>query len=479
MEKKDETHHPLIFTCAIVSMFAASCSSSVEVVRVTKVAPYLKEEGAYYYLPMTDLLFRTQVKQTTTNVGDLFVNFDKYVRECKKDINASLTPEDTKKENKFELGFWQMSAVALQDPDHFYRVDVSAEPLSSFTHTVELTENGILTAADSTVKDMTLEVTLAVADIAGSIAKTIFFAGQQPTCPDILEVEEYRSQLAAVDQERKQFLLEGAGVARTDKALENALGVFEADKTRIKNRFAKKPNFKALLKRTSSVSEETLYLLEGRVRPPEFQQIVGGTLDWKLKRVPKPKKGGKEVEVDGILDLANDDVLQEMLKDMNFTVDVLMPDHLGNALDCPDGNQLSKCTDPGGNGYRYRVPVNAEVVLKSKGKKQARGNVIVAQYGPIARLPSEIGGSEGNIVLNIYPATGSAKKISVGATPIKTETVTGIGSAITGTLEARKEAREQEKTAEETAEVDALTKERDLLQLQKEIRDLKAELGVE
>ena len=55
----------------------------------------------------------------------------------------------------------------------------------------------------------------------------------------------------------------------------------------------------------------------------------------------------------------------------------------------------------------------------------------------------------------------------------------GFGTALSGTVKARETAREAEKAREKTAEKDRLTSERDLLQLQKEIRDLKADLGLE
>ena len=133
-------------------------------------------------------------------------------------------------------------------------------------------------------------------------------------------------------------------------------------------------------------------------------------------------------------------------------------------------------------GYRYRLPIPAELKIKVAAENNVatvESRFVVAQYGAVAALPSTFGGVGGRVVIDTYEDSGSIKSVTIGQTPAPTESVTEVTQAFGEIVEARRKARAEEAAREATAEKDALSEERDILQLRKEIRELKEALGEE
>lgn len=145
--------------------------------------------------------------------------------------------------------------------------------------------------------------------------------------------------------------------------------------------------------------------------------------------------------------------------------------------------------EPQGNGYKYRVPVLAQTsltVYKDKDEKQEDkvfGPVIdrkiIAQYGPIAAMPSTFYGKGGKVALKLWPESGALKVVEVGADAIPASSVTGVLDEVYTQRKARQDKADARAAADagKDAEVDALTRQKTLLDLKKQIKDLESELA--
>jgi hypothetical protein len=140
-----------------------------------------------------------------------------------------------------------------------------------------------------------------------------------------------------------------------------------------------------------------------------------------------------------------------------------------------------------GKGYRYRVPVSAPAslaVYKDTTKSAyafgpTTENKVVAQYGPIAALPSSFKGKGGHVLVKHWPDSGGLQTVEIGAEPLPTSAVTSIVDTASEQLKARRDKAAAAAAAAAAAdpELDALTRQQKILALQKQIRDLEAELA--
>jgi hypothetical protein len=145
-------------------------------------------------------------------------------------------------------------------------------------------------------------------------------------------------------------------------------------------------------------------------------------------------------------------------------------------------------------GYRYRFPAAGQVTVSREFKekeetKDKDGKVIVkencwrddianfrtlvAQYGAVTAMPPKITGVKSKIMLDLYESTGSPRQVDVGATPMPSTVVGDALAPVQAEIERRNQERKDKKAKAENAATDELTKERDLLKLQKEIAELK------
>lgn len=464
-----------------LASWLAGCSSNVHVEKVPEVSPYMPAEGIYYSLPKTRLVFRNRLTQKMVVTGRLHTDFETHLAECRSlGTDATLSVPALEPESKFKLGAWEILARTVADPKHRYLVEVEPETFSAFTHTIALNEDGVLPTADSTVKNVALEVALAVSETLLDTLSHAAFAPQvspdkareeaRVPCVAVLAVGDFLPRQRAIDDAREAYILQVA--PKVDpRNVEKALSVFAARERRLLEEFAKKaPDFEKTLAMTNKAKKEIAYILEGPVEPREFTAADDLAPDWTLRKAPKkPGQGEAPPTTTKSLEEIPADLAATLAA---FRVGVVM-DH-AKSLNC--GNSDGGCgTEPEGDGFRYRLPIDATVEMKQCSTDggtttctvQARARTKIAQFGPIASLPSSFGGASGNIHLATYSHLGTAKKITVGAEAVPAETVQGFGSAISETLKAREDARAAEKAKEKTAENDRLTEERDLLQLKR------------
>ena len=104
---------------------------------------------------------------------------------------------------------------------------------------------------------------------------------------------------------------------------------------------------------------------------------------------------------------------------------------------------------------------------------------VVAQYGPIAALPSSFKGKGGHVLVKHWPDSGGLQTVEIGAEALPTSAVTNVIDTASEQLKARRDkaAAAAATAAAADPELDALTRQQKILALQKQIKDLEAELA--
>jgi hypothetical protein len=119
----------------------------------------------------------------------------------------------------------------------------------------------------------------------------------------------------------------------------------------------------------------------------------------------------------------------------------------------------------GDHGFYYRVPAAGLVRLYEglgdQKHERGRDNLLIAQLGIIASIPASFGGRKSNYTLELYEGSGALKNFLLGSdAAIQKSNIDDIGTAA--------------KTLSDSEDkVKKLQREKDILQLQKDINDLR------
>ncbi len=143
--------------------------------------------------------------------------------------------------------------------------------------------------------------------------------------------------------------------------------------------------------------------------------------------------------------------------------------------------------DPEVGGYRYRVPMPGQTSLSvyptaNELTTPLAGPIVqqtvIAQYGPVAALPSKFKGKGGKVVVKLWPEFGGLQTVEIGADALPASAVTGVvDQAVTGFRDRKAAAAAAAASAAAVdPELDTLTRQQKLLALQKEIKDLQQQL---
>jgi len=93
----------------------------------------------------------------------------------------------------------------------------------------------------------------------------------------------------------------------------------------------------------------------------------------------------------------------------------------------------------GESGIRYRIPGQGTLVLKQAATELGRSVMDVAQFGAIASLPKRTGGLKTQYTVELDPATGALRDITVGnAGMLTNEAITRSGKAAESAIDTRR-----------------------------------------
>ncbi len=508
----------------IVSSFSCflaltGCGVTLESKRVADGKPttLIPGEGIVYALPKTEFLVAQNVKLSVPTSGVLQVVFDKCTSACS--ANGSDTkPKECAFTNEPSLSFAvpQLRTVSLPDTSRLYQISPSADIFQTLDFKFEIGANGVLDKADASGTNLGYEV---VAAILKGAAKMTTYAGGSPLVSPIDSGLNQRSRISAAARTCDQT---AASVAKlSDKRSDSLLcklaneitacmapservlvderveldGIYKEARTRSmdvkllsalaahqrkKIDMAKSQRDEAAARfglGESAALEASYQIIFQMGSPAEFtahsQSITLGSsiVDGSSRIVGLSDNAG--ILLSTFLPLIKAEKRQykvesEMPKDIAITTE-------------PEAKVVGK-------GYRYRVPIAAETTLsvfEDSSERQSlhggpiRDKKVVAQYGPIAALPSSFKGKQGRVMVKHWPDSGGLQTVEIGSEGIPTTAVTGVVEEFVAQRKARKDKADAAAAlaAGSDIEIDALTRQEKVLALKKQIKDLEESLN--
>jgi hypothetical protein len=497
-----------VIAITLITMSVSGCGVTLEAKRVTSsddkrpTPSAVSGSGVVYALPRTDFEIVQVAKVSSPTSGPLQDVFETCRRSCDATGDAGTSKAcDFDNTNKVKWSSPNVRTVSGPDYSRLYQVSPAADAFQSLDFKFDIGANGVLDKADTAATNMSYEILSSVLTTAikaaGAAApalamqlqgkKTSGKGQKERDCYEVSTsvdklteaktgtltcslVREIRSCLAhfesEIDAERtslNKLFDQVAFGAKLDSKLLDSLAA---------NRNARID--RAVSKRDAAAA---LYGLgEGKPKEASYQIVIP---------LPGPAEfvsGGQEISlrdsiekgiarITGISDNTVD-LLPELTANAGastrvYRVDTSLPANISVA-----SGEESKIL---GGGYRYRIPTPALTTLSvftdTSGTTleflPLAQYLVIAQYGPIAALPSNFKGKGGRVMVKLWPDSGGLQTVAIGADPIPSTAVTGVVDEAFTQYKSR-----QDKAAGADPELDRLTRQQKILSLQKEIKDL-------
>lgn len=460
-------------TCCFIAICASLLAACGVTIKATKVAQSefskkLKRPGVYYALPKSQIDINIPVTLEVTSSGNFGFDFEACVKACTNDKVASAGVCKTDKKVRLLLGKPEVISKSVPDYDQIYVVTAEGGPLSGIAHAMSLTEGGILTDATSTATNTGLDFAIG---ITKELAKMSILAdaGNPNICDEAAQVADkflsIEKQIKDREENRDSLLkLPLPSEPKNTDMIKLAL-----DHLLIRVQEAK-ANRTALIEKNKIEPEKKTfkfkYTLENPIEPRDFQSVM----DQNVKLRAGPFSDDGTLLPKDVTQIIDDQMLSWFvsIEAMKFGCD-----SNASSPNCVASTEL--------DGYHYRVPVPGKLVVRCHGNGDlcattgtvvGKGNVPVAQYGPIASLPSKFKGKGGKVQLSLNPLTGGLSKVEIGSEAVASATVTGPLETLSTSYQDRRKRKDQEEKDALDAEKNDLTRERDILKLRKEIGEL-------
>lgn len=493
-----------------VTLKTTKVSPSAAALKDGKSAPTeIKGEGIVYALPRTEFEVVQPVKMKFSTSGALLEVYDACRYACGKDEVSVPDACRFNTEPKITFAPPELKTVSLPDYDHLYQVTPSADLFQSLNFKFEIASNGVLDKAD-------VKSTNSAYELVSNIASTLIKAAGTPTIRSALsssvKTHEGKRSCYAVSVEVGTLAKQNEGelTCKVAREISECLAPFEtavgAEQDALHRLFDKAQDGKlkadvvaaiaanrrerlATAKERRNVFAAQFALEEGRVVEALYQVVIpmGGPKEYESHEETLtlgPTIANGTAQIVNVSDNAAS-FLARLKQDLEYS-----PRQYKVKSELPPTFELVKAAESQvvGDGYRYRVPVSAPTSLAVyKGQEGTpqyeygphKSNKVIAQYGPIAALPSTFKGKGGHILVKHWPDSGGIHTVEIGAEPIPTTALTSVIDAAATQYQARKDkaAADAKAAAAADPELDALTRQQKILALQKQIKDLEAELA--
>ena len=408
----------IITMAVLATIVAGGCATIHEVVPADKRG---KSDGVYYALPRTLVTVDVPLSR------------------------VEITTKDGNKTVSFKCGTPVIGTRAEPDTNQIYFV--KAGDIGAFrSQTLDLTFNrdGTIARAETVAEDMRVDVVVnTIGAAAGIVAAAIKPGG--PTAPSVLE-EDVKNRILDVMSGRYQQGLTEVTPELYDKMLADLQSVLDGLE-QVRDGVVEKKE-RTWVARFEILPEVSEGAISSEVGLFKFSKALG----FKFLHQPINMQSG----YDGMEGTTNSG---------DYTLNVALSGNASNQYGGVVGRSVLAHSKP--KGFRYRIPCAAGVELNQvAGAKDemtnriARTTVEVAQMGPTLWLPSEFPGSKSSYVFDVFPETGALKTLNLSTTAYDGQGVKEAGAAM-------------EKIVEASGKQAELERKKTILQLEKDIRELK------
>lgn len=504
---------------AVTAVLLGGCGVTLDAVRVTpssagvqagSLAPtHVRGEGIVYALPRTEFEVSQPIKLKFSTAGGLRDTYDGCKRAC--DASPASIGDACDFDNAPRLLFAppELRTNSVPDYSRLYQITPTADLFQSLNFKFEIASNGVVDKIDTAATNTGFEV---VAGIATSLIKAV----GAPSARVVMDASRRKPGLPSrtcfqTSSDIATLLKKESGALTCSlvKEVENCLGPYERDviaaQKVLNNTFDSAQKSKLEADLVTAIAGNRRERLALAIQRRDNAAALFGLGDGKdveaVYQVILPMGGPGEFQ-----NYANEVTLGPAVTSGTARV-ITMSDNAGSFLNkllpqlklstrhylvssaMPPNFEVLKSEEAGavGKGYRYRVPVaapSAMTVFKDSGKTTYEygpitDNKVVAQYGPIAALPSSFKGKGGRVLVKHWPGSGGLQTVEIGADALPSSAVTDVVSTA---LTQAKAARDKAATIAAAAaaadpELDSLNRQQKILSLQKQIKDLEADLA--
>jgi len=438
----------------IAAISSASCGTTYSVSKADLSKFDDTKSGLYYYLPETQINLEAVVvgkgelygalfneaknlKTPVTESGGTLATFEDVYEhnlatcdQLRTNPSAVVKPailpksEFSNSATNFAISEIYMSQKTVPDYDNLYRLDIDADMFSTFSHTINTNKSGVIISSKNTITDSLTPVIVnsvkSIAELANPLPTGLAGNDSKAYCVTFNQtidvIRDGPVELQKLRDERYQVL--PAQTQNVDgKYYELVVSLYDEQIVQ------KEKEIKEAKAQFEKSSPSQSFVLVGSFTP---NQPVDSTLghqgiNWQVFQ-PKfeAKKDDETPKRISFLPGTASSVLVETpktpaLQGIISALKVQTSSKTALALSTDTSCTLKpkSCTN---QGYRYRIPVFSNVNVLENGVSRAKTEMLIAQYGQIATLPSEFNGSEGTLNLDFDPDTGMLSAATIGAT---------------------------------------------------------------
>lgn len=188
-----------LFTLSLFLMLAG-CRTTISSHKVDSFDRVLKEPGIYYALPKTRLDASLFLEFERVEQAKLELDPEECIRKCMQSPTSNCARRQDTSSVVF-LGQLSIKNTSLPDHNHLYFAKLESGPFQTASHTIMLSEFGVLGQATSTVTDEMFDlVTGGIKGVASIGAATIMLASEEKQPPAAIECEKLSKARTAFEK---------------------------------------------------------------------------------------------------------------------------------------------------------------------------------------------------------------------------------------------------------------------------------------
>ena len=480
--------------CLLCCVLGLAALSGCKLYRVEPLGPlHVPAKGIVYVLPQTELVMDVEIERTVLSLG----RFARFAREFGMTPNPFYECPDgkaAKRETNWRYACTpkllnaEVSAVGVPDPDMRFHVTILSER-KAVDRSVDFTflDDARLTKADAVVHDRSAEIAVQVIsktlEVAATVASTMFGLPSSPVsalevgpkkdyplpsghpCEKQLEAKKKKNVRKKPEREAKwPGTEEGRACVSYRRLLQ-----LTAHRESVISTLKTNPTEAA-----AKAAVALLAVLDEEMRSTEALFSVTQTTTTRTVRrtfIPEIARRSRTYRVTDQGEL----VIDEARGQLKLTVQL---DAMGPPV---PGREVSteRCGTTSGNGLIYRLPASGTASVVSGARILASERVTLPQFGRLASLPGCFRKNKTTLNVALSPNTGMLEKILMKEEAVPSDDAMQKNLEAIGTASdklAKAVGAQLEVEEEEDAELEALKRQKERLETQKEMEEIRRQI---
>jgi hypothetical protein len=447
------------FITSLLVSFLTGCGVTIGA-KPVKVSSngHVAGEGIVYALPKTTFEVQQPVTLIASSGGVLTEIWDDCKRACdsiasENEINASCEIDN---KPKLKLGIPLLKSRAIPDTSHLYQVSTDADLFQNLSMKFEVDEGGVLKSADNSASNLTYEVISTIVKNAIPLISKVLDNNIDAEDKGTQSTESYKPNLSNCYQAAKSVekisKLSAEKLKGSEKYMCNVIKKIDAcvkedtkkfteglvkendQLTKLFNSVSLTKDDSKMLEQIASYRREQINTAKAKFTEVEVKAkntyglgetknieatylltIPLGSPDEFIDYTPSPVSLKEQIGLNTFTVLGTNDnsakfsslffkTLEKLDDNSNITyeIEAKKPDY---SVDIAHSTASLDSSEK--YGYKYRIPIQSDVkfIVKNGSDEVSAGTNtqprVIAQFGPIASLPSHFNGKGGKVMVRL------------------------------------------------------------------------------